>query len=157
MYCNKTWEVGEKGSFLDFNIKVHIHYSTAQTGPDIAANGVAALAVPGCQVLSRWCMGARARVVRVRGALGPCRCVVWRSSVLGARCGRGLPVKEPGLIALWQGDQRCGRSVGSWMACGGRQGWSGTRVLGINRGSRHSTFSGRAHWSKVSQSVFKLD
>ena len=48
-------------------------------------------------------MGARARVVWVRGALGPCRCVVWRSSVLGARCGRGLPVKEPGLIALWQG------------------------------------------------------
>ena len=42
----------------------------------------------------------RARVVWVRGALGPCRCVVWRSSVLGARCGRGLPVKEPGLIAL---------------------------------------------------------
>ena len=44
-------------------------------------------------------MGVRARVVWVRGALGPCRCVVWRSSVLGARCGRGLPVKEPGLIA----------------------------------------------------------
>ena len=92
-------------------------------------------------------MGARARVVWVRGALAPCRRVLWRSSVLGARGGRGLPVKEPGLIALWQGDQRCGRSVGSWMACGGRQGWSGTRVLGVNRGSRHSTFSGRAHWS----------
>ena len=70
-------------------------------GPDIAANGVAALAVPGCQVLSRWCTGARARVVWVRGALAPCRCVVWRSSVLGARGGRGLPVKEPVLIALW--------------------------------------------------------
>ena len=92
-------------------------------------------------------MGACARVVWVRGALGPCRCVVWRSSVLGARCGRGLSVKEPGLFALWQGDQCCGRSVGSWMDCGDCQGWSGTRVLGINRGSRHSTFSGRAHWS----------
>ena len=92
-------------------------------GPaDIAANGVAALAVPGSQVLSRWCMGARARVVWVRGTLAPCRCVVWRSSVLGARGGRGLPVKEPGLIALWQGDQRCGRSVGSWMDCGGCSG-----------------------------------
>ena len=68
-------------------------------------------------------MGARARVVWVRGALGPCRCVVWRSSVLGARCGRGLPVKEPGLVALWQGDQRCGRSVGSWMA-----GWPAVTV-----------------------------
>ena len=33
-----------------------------------------------------------------------------------------------------------GRSVGSWMACGGCQGWSGARVLGINRGSRHFTF-----------------
>ena len=101
-------------------------------------------------------MGARARVVWVRGALGPCRCVVWRSSVLGARCGRGLPVKEPGLIALWQGDQRCGRSVGSWMACGGRQGWSGTRVLGVNRGSRHSTFSGRAHWSRWTEMGLNL-
>ena len=28
---NVTWEVGEQGSFLDFNIKVYIHYSTAQT------------------------------------------------------------------------------------------------------------------------------
>ena len=45
-------------------------------------------------------MGARARVVWVRGALGPCRRVVWRGSVLGARGGRGLPVKKPGLIAL---------------------------------------------------------
>ena len=44
-------------------------------------------------------MGARARVVWVRGALAPCRCVVWRSSALGARGGRGLPVKEPGLNA----------------------------------------------------------
>ena len=25
------WEVEEQGSFLDFNIKVYIHYSTAQT------------------------------------------------------------------------------------------------------------------------------
>ena len=31
IYSNKTWEVGEWGSFLDFNIKVYIHYSTAQT------------------------------------------------------------------------------------------------------------------------------
>ena len=94
---------------------------------------------------------ARARVVWVRGALGPCRCVVWRGSVLSKRCGRGLPVKEPGLIALWQRDQRCGRSVGSWMACGGRQGWSGARVLVMTRGSRHFMFSGRAHWSKVTK------
>ena len=48
-------------------------------------------------------MGSRARVVWVRGVLAPCRCVVWRSSVLGARGGRGLPVKEPGLIALCLG------------------------------------------------------
>ena len=32
IYSNTTWEVGEYGSFLDFNIKVYIHYSTAQTG-----------------------------------------------------------------------------------------------------------------------------
>ena len=32
IYSNATWEVGEQGSFLDFNIKVYIHYSTAQTG-----------------------------------------------------------------------------------------------------------------------------
>ena len=32
IYSNATWEVGEYGSFLDFNIKVYIHYSTAQTG-----------------------------------------------------------------------------------------------------------------------------
>ena len=32
IYSNTTWEVGEQGSFLDFNIKVYIHYSTAQTG-----------------------------------------------------------------------------------------------------------------------------
>ena len=32
IYSNTTWEVGEKGSFLDFNIKVYIHCSTAQTG-----------------------------------------------------------------------------------------------------------------------------
>ena len=31
IYSNTTWEVGEQGSFLDFNIKVYIHYSTAQT------------------------------------------------------------------------------------------------------------------------------
>ena len=49
-------------------------------------------------------MGARARAVWVRGALAPCRRVVWRSSVLGARGGRGLPVKEPGLIALLHGE-----------------------------------------------------
>ena len=85
----------------------------------------------------------------VRGALAQCRCVVWRSFILGARGGRGFPVKEPGLIALWQGDQRCGRSVGSRMDCGGCQGWSGACVLGINWGSRHSTFSGRATWSKT--------
>ena len=40
--------------------------------------GVAALAVPGCQVLSRWRMSARVRGVGVRSALGPCRRVVWR-------------------------------------------------------------------------------
>ena len=70
----------------------------------------------------------RSCAVSVRGALAPCRCVVWRSSVLGARGGRGLPVKEPGLIALWQGDQRCGRSVGSRMDCG----W----LSGLERGAR---------------------
>ena len=32
IYSNATWEVGEKGSFLDFNIKVYIHCSTAQRG-----------------------------------------------------------------------------------------------------------------------------
>ena len=32
IYSNTTWEVEEQGSFLDFNIKVYIHYSTAQTG-----------------------------------------------------------------------------------------------------------------------------
>ena len=37
----------------------------------------------------------------VRGALAPCRWVVSRSSVRGARGGRGLPVKEPGLIASY--------------------------------------------------------
>ena len=31
IYSNTTWEVGEQGSFLDFNVKVYIHYSTAQT------------------------------------------------------------------------------------------------------------------------------
>ena len=34
IYSNTTWEVGEQGSFLDFNIKVHIHNSTAQTEHD---------------------------------------------------------------------------------------------------------------------------
>ena len=32
IYSNATWDVGEQGSLLDFNIKVYIHYSTAQTG-----------------------------------------------------------------------------------------------------------------------------
>ena len=41
------------------------------------------------------------------------------------------------------------------MACCGRQGWSGTRVLGINRGTRHSTFSGGAHWSKPSAHIIQ--
>ena len=45
-------------------------------------------------------MGARARGVGVRGALGPCRRLVWRGSVLGARGDRGLPVKEAGVLAL---------------------------------------------------------
>ena len=67
-----------------------------EAGPGIAANGVAALAVPGSHVPSRWCMGAHARVVWVRGALAPCRRVVWHGSDLGARGGRGLPVKKPG-------------------------------------------------------------
>ena len=31
-YSNTTWEVEEQGSFLDFNIEVYIHHSTAQTG-----------------------------------------------------------------------------------------------------------------------------
>ena len=38
IYSNTTWEVGEKGSFLDFNIKVYIHYSTAQTGAPLASS-----------------------------------------------------------------------------------------------------------------------
>ena len=32
IYSNKKWEVEEQGTFLDFNIKVFIHYSAAQTG-----------------------------------------------------------------------------------------------------------------------------
>ena len=32
IYSNATWEVGEQGSFLDFNIEVYIHYPAAQTG-----------------------------------------------------------------------------------------------------------------------------
>ena len=114
-----------------------------KAGPDIAANGVAALTVPGCQVLSRWCMGARTRVVWVRGALGPCRRGVWRCSAFGARGGCGLPLKEPGLIALWQGDQLCGRSVGSWMDCGGCQGWGLVYSVSIEEAVTSRSVGGR--------------
>ena len=39
IYSNTTWEVGEQGSFLDFLIRVYIHYSTAQTGESTPPTG----------------------------------------------------------------------------------------------------------------------
>ena len=67
-----------------------------KAGPSTAANGVAALAVPGCQVFSRWCMGACTCSAGVRGALGPWRRVVWCGYTPDARGGRGLPAKDTG-------------------------------------------------------------
>ena len=87
-------------------------------------------------------MGARARVVWVRGALAPCRCGVWHSSVLGARGGRGLPVKEPGLIAT---DMCCGECDLGIADDGGR---GRRRQFGDVPASSHPLKDGSMTWKE---------